>query len=162
MELFSGSIQQNAYSFICHAKCKKHFIIYFSSLTYKNNTIMAITDQTSISSSYQRIGGSNPIITKSGRSELSPATQERLRLAEQRQLEEEKALANRRRLEAMSPFERAEELAKQTASEMSANKAAYGRMQAALNQKRYGLAPVSKTQYSGQATDFSTTFKGVK
>lgn len=59
---------------------------------------MATTPATSISSSYQRLGGSTPVI-KGGTAgpALSAATSERLRLAEQRKLEEEKALAEQRR-----------------------------------------------------------------
>jgi len=59
---------------------------------------MATTPTTSIGSSYQRLGGSTPVITqgKSG-PELSAATKQRLALAEQRKLEEEKALAEQRR-----------------------------------------------------------------
>lgn len=59
---------------------------------------MATTPPTSISSSYQRIGGSTPVITQGTPGpRLSAATQERLRLAEQRKLEEERALAEQRR-----------------------------------------------------------------
>lgn len=59
---------------------------------------MATTPQTSISSSYQRIGGSTPVITQGTPGpQLSAATKERLRLAEQRKLEEERAAAEDRR-----------------------------------------------------------------
>lgn len=55
---------------------------------------MATTPTTSISSSYQRIGGSTPVITQGTPGpQLSAATKERLRLAEQRKLEEERELA---------------------------------------------------------------------
>lgn len=59
---------------------------------------MATTPATSISSSYQRIGGATPVIKQGTPGpQLSAATKERLRLAEQRKLEEERAAAEARR-----------------------------------------------------------------
>ncbi len=59
---------------------------------------MATTPATSIGSSYQRLGGSTTVIKQGAAGPaLSAATQERLRLAEQRKLEEERAAAEARR-----------------------------------------------------------------
>ena len=59
---------------------------------------MATTPTTSIGSSYQRLGGSTTVIKQGAAGPaLSAATQERLRLAEQRKLEEERAAAEARR-----------------------------------------------------------------
>lgn len=60
---------------------------------------MATTPATSISSSYQRIGGSTPVITQGTPGpQLSAATKQRLSLADKRKLEEEQELAEGRRL----------------------------------------------------------------
>lgn len=93
---------------------------------------MATTPPTSISSSYQRLGGPTPVITQGTPGpELSAATRERLALAEQRKLEEERRLAEERKksealrkmaedyqrreaekMKNMSPFQRGEYLGK--------------------------------------------------
>jgi hypothetical protein len=122
---------------------------------------MATTPATSISSSYQRLGGSTPVITQgSPGPQLSAATQERLRLAEEGKLDEERRAANLRMLQGLSPLERSEVMKKQADSEMKANKAAYDRMNAEKNPfAHFRSGPGSK--YSPKPGDFSYTFKGV-
>lgn len=116
---------------------------------------MATTPPTSISSSYSRLAGPTPVITQGTTGpELSEATRERLRLAEERKLDEEKRAAKRRRLEGMSPLERSEEGAKQYADEMAKNKAAFDRMYGAK-----GMQPPPK--YQPKAGDFNFGFKGI-
>ena len=59
---------------------------------------MATTPVTSIGSSYQRLGGSTSVIKQGAAGPaLSASTRQRLDLAEQRKLEEEKAAAESRR-----------------------------------------------------------------
>ncbi len=61
---------------------------------------MATTPTTSISSSYQRLGGSTPVITQGTPGpQLSAATQQRLSLEEQRKLDEEKIATERARIQ---------------------------------------------------------------
>jgi len=92
---------------------------------------MATTPATSISSSYQRIAGSTPVIEGGAAGPaLSASTRERLRLAEQRKLEEEKAAADRRRLSAMTPYELAEEMAKRYQEQQTRSNEALQRMAA--------------------------------
>lgn len=58
---------------------------------------MATTPPTSISSSYQRLGGPTPVITQTAPGpKLSPATQERLRLQEEGKLFAEQMAAEQR------------------------------------------------------------------
>lgn len=120
---------------------------------------MATAPATSISSSYQRLGGSTPVI-KGGEAgpALSAATLERLRLTEQRKLEEEMALAKRRRLASMSPLERSEELGKQAEEEVKANQAVYDRMNAAQN-RFYHFNP---KKYTPKPGELSYGFKGIE
>lgn len=129
------------------------------------------SNSSSMSSSYNRIVGSRGGDRVSGANvsitggqagpQLSPATTERLRLAEARRLDEERRAAERRRLMSMSPLERAGEMQKQINAEMQANKSAWDRMQAVEKQKRYGTAPVSMPKYSPKPSEFTPTFKGV-
>ena len=57
---------------------------------------MATTPTTSIGSSYQRLGGSTPVITQGTPGpQLSAATKERLKLEEERKLNEERVMAER-------------------------------------------------------------------
>ena len=122
---------------------------------------MATTPPTSISGSYQRLGGSTPVITQGTPGpQISPATQQRLALEENRKLDEEKRAAERRRLLDMSPLERSVEYKKQVDSEMAANKAAYDRMNAEKNPfAHFRSGPGSR--YSPKPDEFSSTFKGV-
>lgn len=93
---------------------------------------MATTPPTSISSSYQRIGGSTPVITQGTPGpQLSAATQERLRLAEQRKLEEERALAEQRK----------------RASELKSQIGAYYKSEA---EKMKNMSPFQIGQYQAQ------------
>lgn len=121
---------------------------------------MATTPPTSISSSYQRIGGATPVITQTTPGpKLSAATQERLRLAEARKLDEERRDAERRRLQGMSPLQRAEEMARQRDAEMQANKAAYDRMNA--EKDPFAHFRGGRSLYQPKPGDFSPTFKGI-
>lgn len=61
---------------------------------------MATTPPTSISSSYERIGGSTPVITQTTPGPiLSSATRQRLSLAEQRKLDEEELASEAARIQ---------------------------------------------------------------
>lgn len=92
---------------------------------------MATTPTTSIGSSYQRLGGSTPVIKRgSAGPALSAATQQRLDLAEQRKLEEEKAAADRRKLAGMTPYELAEEMSKRYQEQQTRSNEALQRMAA--------------------------------
>lgn len=102
---------------------------------------MATTPATSISSSYERMGGSTPVITQGTPGpQLSAGTQERLRLAELRKLEEERELAERRR----------------QANEIKAEQQRRQQAEAARARARFGLrpgqemSPYQQGQYSAQ------------
>lgn len=119
---------------------------------------MATTPPTSISGSYRRLGGSTPVITQTAPGpQMSPATQERLRLAEEGKLDEERRAANLRRLKEMSPLERSEVMKKQLEAEMQSNKSVYDRMNAEKNP----FAHFRPSQYSPKSNEFSPTFKGI-
>lgn len=122
---------------------------------------MATTPETSIGSSYKRLGGSTPVITQTTPGpQLGADTVERLRLAEARKLDEEKRDAERRRLQAMSPVELSEVMAKQAKEEMKANQSAYDRMNAEKNPfAHFRSGPGS--QYSPKPGEFSARFKGI-
>ena len=119
---------------------------------------MATTPTTSIGSSYQRLGGSTPVITQGTPGpQISQATRQRLALEENRKLDEEKRAAERRRLLDMSPVERAEELKKQAEEEVKANQGVYDRMNAAQNP----FAHFNPKKYTPKPGELSASFKGV-
>ena len=121
---------------------------------------MATTPPTSISGSYQRLGGSTPVITQGTPGpELSAATKERLALAEARKLDEERRAAELRRFAGLTPLERSEEMKKQAEEEMKKNKEAFDRMNAARDPFAHfgGRGSI----YKPKPSDFSTTFKGI-
>jgi hypothetical protein len=103
---------------------------------------MATTPTTSIGSSYQRLGGSTSVIKQGAAGPaLNASTRQRLDLAEQRKLEEEKAAADRRKLSAMTPYELAEEMGKRYQEQQTRSNEALQRMAAS----RGGATPHFRT-----------------